>query len=168
MWEGGLLVVLFVAAGSFWIFGWESGGWRNIILLSAVIIAALSLRASRRTERQKATLLFLQKYHESDIIARGVAVLNGLKDNHPPLEGDDRVAVRDFLNQLELLAVGLRSGIYDEKMVCDTMETAIVRYYRRGQNFIRQCRISDGDVREVAYEHFERLGARLSQRLKKP
>lgn len=166
--EEGILLALVVAAilsGRF--FGWESNGWQNVILILAVTVATLSLRSARRTERQKATLAFLREYHNSDIVEKGAQILNRPENQDgASLNEEEKIAVRDFLNQLELLAIGLNSGIYDEKMVRDAMETAIIRYYKRGENFIKQCRIKDGDVREVAYEHFEKLSGRLQDGVK--
>ena len=166
--DGILLLALALAAAFFgWIFGWNSIVWQNLILLSAAFIAVLALRASRRTERQKATLVFLREYDGSETVKKGAAILNRREDARAPFSEEERVAVRDFLNQLELLAIGLRGGIYDEKMVRDAMETAIVRHYGRAKIFIEKARIRDGDVREVAYEHFENLAEKISARLKK-
>ena len=168
--EDGVLVFALAAAAAFfgWLFGWNSIVWQNLILFSAALIAVLALRASRRTERQKATLVLLHEYDNSEAVKKGVEVLNKRKDNQSPFDEAERVAVRDFLNHLELLAIGLKNGIYDEKMVRDAMETAIVRHYKRAEIFIRKARAQDGDVREVAYEHFEALALKILGRLKKP
>ena len=150
-----------------WIFGWESVAWQNLILFLAVLVGIFSLRSARRTERQKTTLAFLGEYGNSETAKNGAKILNRLKDGDcRNLSDEEKSIVRDFLNHLELLAIGLNNGIYDEKMIRAAMETAIVRFYKRSEGFIRDTRLRDGDVREVAYEHFEKLALKILARLK--
>ena len=168
------LFVLVVAATAFcgWHFKWEAAVWGNVILSLAAAIAFFSLRVARRTERQKATLHFLSAYNDSKVVIEGAGILNKWEkgDEHLSQSEDSEkinFAVREFLNVLEFLAIGLKNGIYDETMIMDAMETAIVRYHQRAAGFIKQARRKDGDVREVAYEHFEGLSNRIQERLKK-
>ena len=165
--NGDVLVLTAAAAFLGWLFGWESALWQNLILFLAVLVGILSLRSARRTARQKATLAFLREYHNSEEVGRGAKILNQQDGDQPPLDEDQKAAVRGLLNQLELLAVGLKNGIYDEKIVRDAMETTIVRFYNRGKSFVEKARIRDGDVREVAYEHFTNLALKISGQLKK-
>ena len=151
-----------------WRLGWGSGVWGNAVLFVAVLIAVVSLRASRRTERQKATLDFLRAYNDSEVVIRGAAILNGWKTGHEhsALDAGGKFAVNEFLNIFEFLAVGLKHGIYDEEMVRDAIETAIVRYYKRAELFIRDARLEKDDVLDVAFEHFENLARRLQKQMK--
>ena len=165
----GVLLAAFVAAAlSGWRFGWQSVGWQNMILLLAAAVGAWSLRTARKSERQKATLAFLRDYHNSETVRQGAKILNQPGENRSNLCDEQKFLVKEFLNQLELLAIGLKRGIYDDAMVRDAMETAIARYYMRGKAFIEEVRREDGDVREVAYEHFEKLAMKIMERLKKP
>lgn len=163
----GILLVLFAAAFvSGWFLGWDSIRLQNVILLLAALAAILSLRSARQVARKKATLIFLHEYDNSATVKKGMEILNKRDDDHAPFSEEEAAAVLDFLNHMELLAIGLRNGIYDEEMVRNAMETVIVRYYSRTEYFIRGIRRKDGDVREVAYEHFESLAVRISTRLK--
>lgn len=167
--EDGLLVLALAALAALggWLVGWDPVVWQNFILILATLTAALALLSFRRTERQKATLVFLHEYDNFPPVKKGVEVLNKRENPRDSFNEEQRVAVRDFLNHLELLAIGVKSGIYDEKMIRDAMETAIVRHYSRAKIFIEAARDKDGDVREIAYEHFENLALRIQKRLKK-
>ena len=162
------MCVFLVAVAAFvgWLFGWDSDVWGNAILFLAMVVAIVSLGAVRRTERQKATLDFLRAYNDSVIVNDGAKILNNPDADLSSLNEDDKMTVREFFNLFEVLAVGLKNGIYDEQMVRDALETAIIRYHKRGQSFIEESRRRDGDVREVAFEHFVNLAERLQRRVK--
>ena len=164
-----VLLAALVVAFCCWLWGWESNGWQNVILLSAATVAVLAMRVARKSERQKMALFFLREYHASDAVRVGAEIMNQWGENPPDpakLPSDEKMAAKRFLNQLELLAIGIRNGIYDEKIIRDAMETSIVRYYQRGEGFIKDIRRKDGDVREVAYEHFQRLAEQISDRIR--
>ena len=162
--EAGMAVIVIAIFFSGLHFGWASTFQQNIILFLALVVAVFSMRNARKTERQKVTLDVLSAYNDSHIVMAGTAILNEWNngDEHLNLSKEDRVAVREFLNFFEFLAIGLKHEIYDEKMVMDSMETAIVRYYKKGKNFIEQFRMRD--VTDVSYEHFEKLARRIQAR----
>ena len=164
----GLFLVLAAGAAGLGLFlGWESAALQNVILLLALFVALLSLWSARNTERQKATLDFLREYNDSDVVAEGTRILNdwGGGEEYVNLNKEGRIAVNEFLNLFEMLAIGLKNGIYDEQMTRDALETTIVRYYRKTERFIRDFRNRDNDTRDAAFEHFEHLARRF---LKKP
>ena len=129
-----------------------------------MVIAVFSMRSARKTERQKVTLDFLSAYNDSQIVIEGAAILNEWNngDEHLNLSKEDRIVVRELLNFFEFVAIGLKHEIYDEKMVIDSMETAIVKYYKKGKNFIEQARMKS--VKDTSYEHFEKLAKRIQAR----
>lgn len=147
--------------------GWDSAV-QNLILVFALFVALVSLWMSRNTERQKATLDFLRAYNASDVVHEGTRILNKWRtgEEHSTLDDRQLLIVNEFLNLFELLAIGLKSGIYDEQMKRGAMETLIVRYYRKAEPFIKAARNKDNDVRDVAFEHFENLAARIQKELK--
>ena len=167
---GAVFFVLALLAVAFcgWRFKWEANVWENVILSMAVVIAFFSLRAIRKTERQKATLDFLNAYNASDVVINGAKILRESKNKYPSLTENEQLMVREFLNVFELLAIGLKNGIYDERMIMDAMETTIAKCYKKGQDCIDAVRDQENDVRDVAYEHFANLAEKISTRLKKP
>ena len=79
----------------------------------------------------------------------------------------DKLAMKEFLNFFEILAIGLESGIYDERMVFRAFGTDIIKYYDRASEFIRAVRNEDGDIVDVAYERFESLTEKARKRVQK-
>ena len=140
--------------------------WQNVILLAAVVVAIASLRLIRGTERQKATLAFLRDYNNSKSVDVAIALLQRGAARADMSEGD-KLAMKEFLNFFEILAIGLESGIYDERMVFRAFGTDIIKYYDRANEFIRAVRNEDGDIVDVAYERFESLAEKARMRVQK-
>ena len=140
--------------------------WQNLVLLAAVVVAVISMRLFRRTERQKATLSFLRDYNNSKSVDAAVALLrNGAA--RADMSDADKLAVKEFLNFFEILAIGLETGIYDERMVFRAFGTDIIKYYDRASEFIRSVRKEDGDIVDVAYERFESLAENARKQVRK-
>ena len=140
--------------------------WQNLILLAAVVVALASLRLFRKTERQKATLSFLRDYNASRSVDAAIALLRrGVA--RADMSEDDKLAVKEFLNFFEILAVGLETGIYDERMVFRAFGTDIIKYYDRARDFIAAVRDEDGEIVDVAYERFEALAEKTRAQARK-
>ena len=140
--------------------------WQNLILLAAVVVALASLCLLRRTERQKATLAFLREYNASKSVDAAIALLRS-GAARADMGHADKLAVKEFLNFFEILAIGLETGIYDQRMVFRAFGTDIVKYYDKAKEFIQSVRHEDGDIVDVAYEHFENLAEKARQRARK-
>ena len=140
--------------------------WQNVILLAAVVVAVISLRLFRRTERQKATIAFLRDYNNSSSVDAAVALLRrGVA--RAEMTDADKLAVKEFLNFFEILAIGLETGIYDEEMILRAFGTDIIKYYDKAREFISAVRDEDGEIVDVAYERFEALAEKARKRARK-
>ena len=136
------------------------------VMLWAVRIARRSIRAHRELESQKATLAFLRDYNNSQAVDNAVTLLRS-GAARASMSDADKLAVKEFLNFFEILAIGLESGIYDERMVFRAFGTDIVKYYDRAGEFILSVRNEDGDIVDVAYERFEALAEDARKRVRK-
>ena len=72
-----------------------------------------------------------------------------------------RTSIRQFLNDLERLAVGVRSGVYDLDTVKSLTGGVVIAQYTRTEAYITEIRRRTG--RPKAYEHLEWLAETLRQ-----
>lgn len=128
----------------------ESEYFRNLVLIAALLVAIISVLATRTTARLKQTadLLFasrndeeLQKGHKvirtyHDAPDKKISVL-GDPEN---FESEDATAIRYVLNHFEVVAIGIRRGIYDEAMVKDAWCRLLVTSYERTETLVKAVR----------------------------
>lgn len=139
-------------------------GWRAIV-------------NNRSIARQKATLDLIEKRESTEhyrlILARfselrkgpGFAHLNTPQDDQAR---DDRLTLIGYLNHYELVSIGLRQGILDERFYRAWMEGSFVRDWNAVAPWVereRWQRDSNGrwQYRASIYQHYETMARRWSK-----
>ena len=147
-------------------FGDES--FRGMIIFLGVAIALTSVLSAKSTARKKQTadLLFgsradkelsdgykcLQRMHNaSDSNMRGLAK----KSNKNSADANQ---IRYVLNHWERISVGLRQGIYDERMLREANWNTVTGIYRQAQPYIAAVR--EIEKRDTYYQCLEQLAHR--------
>ncbi len=106
---------------------------------------------------------FINDYNNDERVSAGIAVFSsvykGEKQANYILEPDNRKDYDNFLimmNKLEILAIGLKYKIYDEKMIKDCFGYDLFITYTRSKSLIDIIRGKDvGPQSDKAYEEFE-------------
>lgn len=150
----------------------------GVTLLAATvasIIAIVALRNTRSVARQKATLDLIEKResteHYRDLSRTFFELQKGPGFMHlvAPSEADrpTRKKVFDYLNHYEIIAIGLRQNILDEKIYRAWMEGAFVRDWNAAADFIQRERWKCDEhgqwhYRDSIYENYEHVARRWS------
>lgn len=149
-----------------------------VALLSFVVSAIIALRALRNTRsvaRQKATLDLIEK-RESTEHYRAISRIffdlqsgSGFMHLVDPTPDDKplRKAVFDYLNHYEIIAIGIRQDILDERIYRAWMEGAFVRDWNAAAEFIQRQRWKHADgrwrYRASVYENYQHVACRWSK-----
>jgi hypothetical protein len=149
-----------------------------VALLSFIVSAIIALRALRNTRsvaRQKATLDLIEK-RESTEHYRAISriffeLLSGPGFMHlvdpAPQDKPTRKAVFDYLNHYEIIAIGIRQDILDERIYRAWMEGAFVRDWNAAAEFVQRQRwkYADGQWRYRAsvYENYQHVACKWSK-----
>ena len=146
-----------------WLADWRAAEVvQAFILLGGLIYAGISVASARKTARQNAFLAFVRNYNSDSRIDDAIAILRaGYRDN---LSKEEMSRLKYFLNEFEILAIGLKAGIYDCKMVTNSFGLELVTYHDQAALFIRDIRKESGGKR--AYSEFEILAHRIHRTLK--
>lgn len=138
-------------------------------VIISLIVALVTIRINRRIARIKATLDLIEsseskehylnlyrnyKKYRMDAEFRR-SIIN-------PVNDDERVSQDkccDFLNYYELICIGFKEGILDERFYRRWMKYAVLRDYHEGADLIADARktTSDGRRDETAYCELEAL-----------
>ena len=151
----------------------------GVTLLAATvasIIAVVALRNTRSVARQKATLDLIEKRespeHYRDLSRTFFELQKGRGFMHlvAPIEADrpTRKKVFDYLNHYEIIAIGLRQDILDEKIYRAWMEGAFVRDWNAAADFIQRERWKCDEqgrwsYRASIYENYEHVAQQWSK-----
>lgn len=151
----------------------------GVTLLAATvasIIAIVALRNTRSVARQKATLDLIEKRestaHYRDLSRTFFELQKGPGFMHlvAPSDADrpTRKQVFDYLNHYEIIAIGLRQNILDEKIYRAWMEGAFVRDWNAAADFIQRERWKCDEAgvwhyRDSIYENYEHVARRWSR-----
>ena len=127
----------------------------------SIIGAGLGIWSSRRTAKQRATMDFLNGYNDDPRVSEGHAVLrmDGGKTPGDILTGENRDNFLFLMNKFEMLAIGLKRGIYDKDMVLDTFGRDIREIYQKSESFITHIRGNESDAE--AFLEFEKLAGKI-------
>ncbi|MCB2049655.1 MAG: DUF4760 domain-containing protein [Novosphingobium sp.] len=144
-------------------------------LLVTAVIALLALRNTRSVARQKATLDLIEKRESTEhyrSLSRNFFDLQkgpGFMHLVDPVEKDKaaRKAVFDYLNHYEIVSIGIRQDILDEKIYRAWMEGAFVRDWNAAAEFIQRERWKideDGNwsYRDSIYENYMHVACKWS------
>jgi hypothetical protein len=151
----------------------------SVTLLAATvasIIAVVALRNTRSVARQKATLDLIEKResteHYRDLSRTFFELQKGPGFLHlvAPTDADRpvRKKVFDYLNHYEIIAIGLRQNILDEKIYRAWMEGAFVRDWNAAADFIQRERwkcdhAGQWQYRNSIYRNYGHLAQRWSK-----
>lgn len=151
----------------------------SVTLLAATvasIIAVVALRNTRSVARQKATLDLIEKResteHYRDLSRTFFELQKGPGFLHlvAPSETDRplRKKVFDYLNHYEMIAIGLRQNILDEKIYRAWMEGAFVRDWNAAADFIQRERWKIDEegqwhYRDSIYQNYGHIARRWSR-----
>ncbi len=119
----------------------------------SLVAACLGVWAGRHTSRQKATLDFIADYNNDSRVSDGFRVIRKKpQDLSTPA---DRDAFLFLMNKFEILAMGLKNGIYDKRMVSDTYGRDLREIYAQSKPLIEHVRVHEAD--SEAFCEFEKL-----------
>ena len=150
----------------------------TVAFLSFIVSAIIALRALRNTRsvaRQKATLDLIEKRESTEhyrAISRTYFELQsgpGFMHLVDPTPDDKplRKSVFDYLNHYEIIAIGIRQDILDERIYRAWMEGAFVRDWNAASEFIQRQRWKHADgawqYRASIYENYQHVACRWSK-----
>lgn len=108
---------------------------QTIVLVIGVGVAVTAIHTARKSERQKAFLAFMRDYINDDKITEAFKVIRR-GDVSGKLEEKDKQALKYLLNKFEMLAIGLKGGIYDRDMIIDAFGNELLRVHTKAEPFI--------------------------------
>ena len=148
-------------------------GFGERVVLLSVIIAGITVVVNiagvyfnvifnTRHARRRATLEFISRYNEAPGVSRGHKVIREYNGESPAEylkeSGEDFLFL---MNMFETLAIGLDSGIYDEKMVMDALGEELRDICGKAEPLIRYIRKKYGGS---AFLHIESLASKIKTR----
>lgn len=119
------------------------------LVVLSIGVAIWGVFNTRSVARRKATLDLIEKresaehYQQIHKVFRDTRLADGFLALADPRTEDARAqrkAVLDFLNHYEMVAIGIRRNILDERMYRDWMEGAFVRDWNAAAEFIQSER----------------------------
>lgn len=120
-----------------------------VLVFLSIGVAIWGVFNTRAVARRKATLDLIEKresaehYQQIHKVFRDTRLADGfmaLADPRSDAARAQRKAVLDFLNHYEMVAIGIRRNILDERMYRDWMEGAFVRDWNAAADFIQSER----------------------------
>lgn len=127
----------------------------NVLLFAGTIVAACTIGYNIRTARRTQTAIFLFESRKDQEYITAIHTLKDLKDSgkslrsyvFPPTgkqtsqaEKDEGRRVQYILNFYERVAVSIKAGIYDEKMIKKTSFSTVMDTYETADPMIRAIR----------------------------
>jgi hypothetical protein len=151
-----------------------------LLVLISSAIAWAALRNARLVARQKATLDLIEKrestahyrvLHDSFYALRTTKGFGSLTQRSVATERQ-RQSLIDYLNHYELVALGIRQGILDERFYRAWMEGAYVRDWNAAADWVQRERWkqnTDGSwrYRSSIFEHYQHMACRWSKEAKR-
>ena len=142
-----------------WLMGWRAAEVvQTFTLLGGLIYAGISVASARKTARQNAFLAFVRNYNNDLRIDGATAILRA--GYRVDLSKEEMSQLKYLLNEFEILAIGLKAGIYDRKMVTNSFGLELAAYHNKAALFIKDIREETGGKR--AYSEFENLVYRIN------
>lgn len=146
----------------------ESEYFRNLILIAALLVAIISVLANRSTARLKQTADLLFDSRNDKDLQEGHKIIRSYHDapdkkinvlgEPDKFENEDAIAIRYVLNHFEVVAIGIKRGIYDETVVKEAWCRLLVTCYERTEPLIKAIR--DKSKIPTALQEFECLACR--------
>lgn len=146
----------------------ESEFFRNLILLIGIVIALMSVVSAKAIARRKQTADVIFACRNDLKLAAGMKRIIALHDasdanmrsfaKKDMIDSDESREILYVLNHFEYIAIGIDSGIYDEKMFKRASHGTIMGVYDRSRPFIEAIRVEQS--RPTVYQELESLAAR--------
>ena len=139
-----------------------------LIWISGVAVAAVQIRHSRKLAKQKATLAFMRDYNSEKRVDLAFAILRDGKQ-WQEMNRAQQADIKYLFNFFENLAIGLRSGIYDDDMTQAFFGDEISNIYNIGgaKQIIGAIRTEDHarsgarKIHDEAYYEFQQLAEKI-------
>jgi hypothetical protein len=137
------------------------------LLFVGTVVAVISLRSQRHLARAKNTLDFDKEFREHELQNLRTAI-RLIRMTSPDarerlgrldLPNDETVTLTRALNVWESVAIGIRNGIYSERLLRDAYGTTIAWFFEHSRPFVGQRR----QINARYYENFCWLGERWSR-----
>lgn len=135
----------------------------------------LAIRNARSVARQKATLDIIEKelssqhYRDVAAIFSTLRRTNAFASLNAPVEADKlkRTAVLDHLNHYEVISIGIRQNILDQRIYRAWMEGTFVRDWNAASNWVQRERWKIGkdgkwQYRASIFANFQEVACRWS------
>lgn len=155
--------------------------WKTLLGPALVLISAgiaiVGIRNARSIARQKATLDIIEKFESTDHYRSrneafsAVRKSGGFAALHNPATDalkTVRGQVQDYINHYELIAIGIRSNILDERIYRNWMGSAVVRDWNAAAAYVQNERWRLNEAREdyiyhaKLYENYQWLACRFA------
>ena len=132
------------------------------VLLMGVIAAICALQVNQNIARKRATIDFVLHDMNSKEMDEAKAVMTLDKDALLDLSKKSssgsahRKLVLRLLNQYEFMAVGIREGAFDKKLINRMKHSTVTRTFDKFEPFINSLR-QEPDVNSTVFQDFEWL-----------
>lgn len=145
-----------------------------LVGLVGASVAIYSVAANRAVARMRATLDLIERSESSDYyseIRKSFRKINNaiiLETIKFPMSDEDRKLRKEvlaYLNHYELVAIGCKSAILDEKFYAKWMKTTLIRDWVAAKELVNHIRNTDSKSIPDAYIQLERLAKRFQGNL---
>lgn len=145
---------------------------RNLLVLSGIIVAVVSVLSAKQTAKRKQTADLLFGTRSDDKLSAGYRMLQTLH-NAPDKnirifatkdmnDSDEANRIRYVLNHWERVCVGMNQGIYDEAMLHESSYSTILNIYEQALPFIQAVR--QNTRKDTYYQELECLVAKWKKK----
>lgn len=148
-----------------------SEAFRNLLIMSGVITAIVSVSKVQATAKKKQTADLLFGCRMDEQLRIGTQHVVAMHDPNGSIKdllqaqkenSDEAVAVKYLLNHWERVCVGINLGIYHEEMLRQANRTNVVDLYQKSKPFIDAVRYKTG--KDTFYKDFEALALKWMEK----
>ena len=139
--------------------------------LMGVIVATWAIYTNRKIAKQKNTIDLIAKIRENDTLRSDLEWLR-------TVDSDSSVSIEQFakdmkanqeackkilsvLNLYEAISIGIRDGLYDEKVFIDYGRTTLIHVYQKSKPFITRLRKDTNN--DKYFEHLQFVAKKFEQ-----
>lgn len=165
--ETGLAEPVVVTSIAFWIGPLIQAG---AILVSAACVAWM-IRTNRQIARQRAVIdLIVKQQTDSDMIAARNKFVSLKKAGNigtfagaDKRDGEEAVAIRFILNMYEVVAIGIKTGAYDEAIYKRWCKTTAVEDWKACKEFVEETQTRVGPNVYIEFRDLARSWANATE-----
>ncbi|DBA08374.1 DUF4760 domain-containing protein [Pseudomonas aeruginosa] len=147
--------------------------FRNLLVLTGVIVAIVSVLSAKATAKRKQTADLMFGTRSDQELSKGYRRLQALHNaddsnmrayaREDRRESEEANEIRYVLNHWERICVGINQGIYCEKMLREANYSTVMKLYEQAEPFIRAIR--EIEKKKTFYQELEKLHSKW---VKKP